>query len=313
VWVEPNGSEPRRPERIAAAGAGVRSPAVSSTGRLAFGAGIHDTDIWQVDLTKGHATATDHIKVVSSTRLDHTVKFSPDGKRLAFASDRSGSHEIWVSDRDGANAMQLTSFDGPYTAEPFWSPDGKQISFNSQLGGSWAIYAVPAQGGAIKRLTDARFRAQGGSWTPDGRWIYCHIDGQLWRVPAEGGAPVQITRNGGAIPAQYLDGRIYYAKQEMPVTSVWTVPAEGGEERQVLPSMFSHNMIVRKDGIYFVPGPEKPAIWFYRFSDRRSSILATLRHPTAFGMDVSEDGRVALVPEYTDTDRDDIMMIENFR
>ncbi len=93
------------------------------------------------------------VKVVASTRLDHTVSLSPDGERLAFASERSGTHEIWVSNLDGKNAMQLTHVGGPYTADPYWSPDGQWISFGSPQSGP-AIYAIPSQGGAIKRLTD---------------------------------------------------------------------------------------------------------------------------------------------------------------
>ena len=157
VWVFPNGSEPRSPRRIPDAGVGVRSPAVSSNGRLAFAVRIFDADIWRVNLTeRGHRHGSEHdTKVVVSTRLDHTVEFSPDGERLAFASQRSGAHEIWVSNADGKSAMQLTSFDGPYTASPHWSPDGHWISFRSDAGGNIAVYTIPAQGGAIKRLDGA--------------------------------------------------------------------------------------------------------------------------------------------------------------
>src|SRR6476619_7091110 len=134
-------------------------------------------------------------------------------------------------------------------------------------------------------------------------------------MPVSGGAPVQITRNGGGIPAQSLDGRtIFYAKDgSTPESSrLWTVPADGGEERQVLPSVYSHNFAVRQDGIFFIPTPES-AIWFLRFADHNKSILATLRSTPGYGMDVSKDGRTALVPEYEEEIGGDIMAIENLR
>ena len=211
--------------------------------------------------------------------------------------------------------MQLTHFEGPYTADPYWSPDGKWIAFGSHLGGSGGVYTIASQGGAAKRLTDPKMTSGVGSWSIDGKWIYCEIQGQLWKLPPTGGAPVQITRNGGGAPAESVDGRtIFYVKDggAVDISRLWSVPAEGGEEREVLPAVFAHNFVVRQRGIYFVPDPQKPAIWFYRFADQKSSVLATLRTAPAFGMDVSKDGRYALVPEYEDPGAD-IMMIENFR
>ncbi len=316
VWIRPTVAEPHKPVQIPGAGVGVRFPSVSNNGRLAFSQGIIDADIWRVDLTKrtGTPESGNPIKVVASTRLDHTVRISPDGERLAFASERSGSPEIWVSGADGKNPMQLTHFDGGYTAGPAWSPDGRWISFSSRAGGRTAVYTVSSQGGAIKRLTDPR-ASSCGSWSPDAQWIYCGMQGQLWKFPPAGGAPVQITRSGGGPPAQSVDGRtIFYAKEGsgLDITRLWSVPAEGGEEREVLPAVFAANVVVRSNGIYFVPGREKPAIWFYRFADRKISRVAALRAVPAYGMDVSKDGRFALVPEYEDS-RSDIMMIENFR
>jgi serine/threonine protein kinase len=313
--VDPGSSELIGPHQVAVAGVGVRSPAVSKTGRLVFAVSIMDADIWRVHLkaAPGERLGSEpDFKLIASTRLEHDVKLSPDGRKLSFASERSGFHEIWVADADGKNAMQLTSFEGPYTGDAHWSPDAQWISFSSQAGGNWAIYVIPAQGGAMKQITDPRLRATGGSWTLDGRWIYCHIAGQLWKVPAAGGSPVQITRAGGSVPAESPDGRtVYYMKEDAPLTSLWAVPAGGGVERQILPAIFSHNVVPRREGIYFIPGPEKPAVWFFDFGAQKMSKLASIKAPPAYGMDVSKDGRVAVVPVYTDTGGD-IMMIPNF-
>lgn len=316
LWIQPNGSEPRSPQKIPAAGVGVRWPAVSSKGLLAFAVFLYDADIWRVDLAKGAAKAPGwerHSKVVASTRLEHEVRLSPDGKRLAFVSERSGNVEIWVSTVDGKDATQLTFFDGSHTAGPHWSPDGQWISFSSLSGTNMAVYMIPAQGGAMKRVTDPRLSASGGSWTPDGRWIYCEIKRQLWKIPVNGGSPVQITRNGGGTRAENPDGRvIYYTKDDTPLSRLYSVPADGGEEREILPAVFAANFAARKDGIYFVPSPEKPAIWFFSFADRKASMVARLKSPPAWGMDVSKDGRLAFVPEFEEDQGGDLLAIENF-
>jgi Tol biopolymer transport system component len=80
-------------------------------------------------------------RVIASSRLDSDPQFSPDGRKLAFVSDRSGSRQIWVADSDGSNALQLTSSAG-FTNAPRWSPDGKWIAFASMQNENRDIYVV---------------------------------------------------------------------------------------------------------------------------------------------------------------------------
>ena len=98
-----------------------------------------------------------------------------------------------VSDADGSNAIQLTSFGIRLTGSPRWSPDGKRIAFDSRVGGEANIYMVEPHGGAPKKLNiDVRGNSV-PTWSHDGTWIYFlnAEDAQhpsLWRVPSEGGA-----------------------------------------------------------------------------------------------------------------------------
>ena len=140
--------------------------------------------------------------------------------------------------------------------------------------------------------------------------------GQLWKVPAAGGSPVQITRNGGGTPAQSVDGRtIFYAKDGAgaDMTRLWSVPAEGGEEREVLPAVFAHNFVVRTNGIYFIPGPEKPAIWFLQIRGSQNPPFWRLSGQLLPSAWMSR--RTAASPSSPNMriPARDIMMIENFR
>lgn len=82
--------------------------------RLAYTRWSFDIDFWRAD---GHTLAR---HPASSTELEWEPQFSPDGKRIAFESDRSGPQEIWVTNRDGTEAMPLTHF-GHWCGSPRWS------------------------------------------------------------------------------------------------------------------------------------------------------------------------------------------------
>src|SRR6185436_15960127 len=135
-------------------------------------------------------------------------------RKILFVSHRSGANEIWVSDHDGANELQLTSGGWSETQAPRWSPDGSQIVFHARPDGPADIYTIPAGGGAPKRFTDDPADEWGPSWSGDGLWIYFGSmrTGRLeiWKKPLDGGAAVQMTRNGGGGPQESPDERYLY-------------------------------------------------------------------------------------------------------
>ncbi|GIJ26826.1 translocation protein TolB [Micromonospora qiuiae] len=96
---------------------------------------------------------------------------SPDGRRVAFTSDRAGNADIWVVGTDGTGLRRLTD----HPAEdswPTWSPDGTRIAFAStraDLAGD--LWVMPAAGGAPTRLTDGPAADREPAWSPDGRRI----------------------------------------------------------------------------------------------------------------------------------------------
>jgi TolB protein len=112
---------------------------------------------------------------VSSFR-EVAPNYSPDGKRLAFHSNRGGSVQIWTANADGSNAVQVTSMDPvATTGTPRWSPDSRQLVFDSNAGG-YHMYIVSADGGQPRALTTGSSRNFTGWWSPDGKWIYFTSD-----------------------------------------------------------------------------------------------------------------------------------------
>ena len=301
-------------EVLPVAGEDAYYPAVSRGGdRLAFVRGVSDTDLWRVELQDpsgpGHPNP-----LVSSTRGDSQPSFSQDGKRIAFQSNRSGSFEIWVSNADGSNQVQLTSLGGPPASRPRWSPDGRQIAF-------WTgeMYVVGANGGPPSRFNA---REKGGElpvWSSDGRWLYFTFDTNLWKVPVQDGTAVQITKKGGASSRESRDGQyLYYTKGDEP--GIWRVAVSGGEETPVIeefPNYLAGYWDLVDDGIYFVDDKTSPypTIRFFDFADRRKTSVATLAGPAvpwAGGLTVSPDRRSIVYTQSTYT-RSEIMLVENFR
>jgi len=105
--------------------------------------------------------------------------------------------------------------------------------------------------------------ARSGSW-------------QVWKMPADGGQPVQVTTNGGHEAFESRDGKyVYYSKGEG--AGIWRVPAKGGEETQVMDHATMGHWAVLDRGICFVNlTGKRPVIEFFDFATRRGRTVAVL-------------------------------------
>jgi WD40-like Beta Propeller Repeat len=116
------GASDARPRRSVAERAELGYPAVSScASRLAYVHEWMDANIWRIEIRHPARSVSSPTKLIASTRHEAGPQFSPDGKRIAFHSNRSGSVEIWVYDADGRHPLQLTSL-GSHSGTPRWSP-----------------------------------------------------------------------------------------------------------------------------------------------------------------------------------------------
>ena len=150
----------RPPERLEVAGVGAMDPAtVLSRDRLAFTRSFLDIDVYRFQPGRPPEP------LVTGPFGDLEAQFSPDGRRIAFVTTRSGEMgEIWVAAADGSGARRLASGPGRrWQGLPRWSPDGRQIAFDSQSDdGRWHVWTIHADGGPPRQIT----QGLGDHWYP---------------------------------------------------------------------------------------------------------------------------------------------------
>ena len=291
-----------------------------------------DYEIWKIETPVGGRGAVRKDKLISTIYSDKDPSYSPDGKRIAFKSNRSGRFEIWVCDSDGSNATQLTSLVGVDSTSPHWSPDDQLIVFSSDSEDRRDLFLINAHGGTPKKLVaDAswgKFSRDMGSFSRDGKWIYFDLQrsghSQIWKLPADPNArdkkAVQVTRNGGYNAIESPDGKyLYYLKsgETSNTGRLMKAPVEGGEETEVLPSVYLNDFAVADEGIYFIPASSgnRYSIQFLSFSSRKITHMADIVQP-AWGfpvLPVASGGTRSLL--YTQVRRGDwnLFLVENFR
>jgi serine/threonine protein kinase len=306
----------------------ISKPSRSAPLRLVYERAVTDLNLYRVDLSttrySGDAVPIKRTIFAPSTRVEMDPQFSPDGRKLAFASDRSGSAAIWLCASDGSDLVQVTNVAECAAGSPHWSPDSRQIAFDCASRRKFGIYVVSAASGPARPLTDDPSHEILPSWSHDGRSIYfCSTrsgSSQVWKVAAEGGRAVQVTRGGGYESFESPDGKLlYYSKEKLP--GLWSVPVEGGPETRVLDSVRHFGWAGADTGIYFVTFHRLPLasassqINFYSFKTQTVVQVGTIVPELPLitpSLTVSRDGR-RLVVVQGDQAGSDLVLVDNFR
>jgi Tol biopolymer transport system component len=138
----------------------------SEEGRIAF---THATSFappnFESEVYAINVDGSGERRLTDSPGLDAFPAWSPDGERIAFASERAGNWEIHVIDSDGAEQRRLTNTPEEDESGPAWSPDGEKIAFATDvIGGHPTIHTMNADGSGRERLAeDGNFPG----WSPD--------------------------------------------------------------------------------------------------------------------------------------------------
>jgi Tol biopolymer transport system component len=173
--------------------------------------------------------------------------WSPDGSKIAFASERTGNVDIWVMNNDGTDLVDLTNNEAK-DHSPAWSPDGQWIAFASVRDSLyWELYLMRPDGSDIQRLTwweDASDLSP--SWSPDGTRLAfaSKRDGnwEIYTMDRDGSNLIRLTDD----PADDTDpswspdgGRIAFVSTRDGYAELYVMPVVGGEPVNISNAPFS--------------------------------------------------------------------------
>ncbi len=170
-------------------------------------------DLYVIPFAGGEAKALTH-----GMAWDEQPRFSPDGRHIAFTSDRNGGDNIWVMDRDGSHPRAVTQETFRLLNSPAWSPDGQYLvarkhftsTRSAGAGEMWLYHWTGGDGVPMtKRRTEQKDEGE-PAFSPDGRWLY-------WSMDATPGTSFEYNKDG--------NGQIYVVQR---------LDRESGEIRQVL-------------------------------------------------------------------------------
>lgn len=162
---------------------------------------------------------------------------SPDGRRIAFVSDRSGTGDFYVMEVDGSGIRRLTS-DGGHKGRAYWSADGRRLLVNVSANDTTRVLSMPAEGGDPTEV--ARFVAHGAVPFPDGsRFVYGAgpwTGTQLVASRADGSARAQLTSDHASYWCQAVSprgDRVAASRNDSTGMQIWIMSADGSDPRQV--------------------------------------------------------------------------------
>lgn len=219
-------------------------------------------DIYTMPITGGTPT-----RIAEGLAYEHQPRFSPDGKRIAFTSDRGGGDNIWIMNTDGSDKQQLTKEDFRLLNQPSWSPDGRFIIAKKHFtterslgtGEVWLYHVAGGSGVKLVKRADEALQKELGEpiYAPSGKSLYYtrnvtrgnqfeyaqDSNGDLFNIERydldTGEVSTAVSGFGGAVrPTPSPNGKyLAFVRRERARSKLYVRDLVTGEERKVFDSL----------------------------------------------------------------------------
>jgi Tol biopolymer transport system component len=212
------------------------------------------------------------LQLTSDPADDRRPAWSPDGRRIAFESNRDGNFDIYLVGADGDGLVRLTDHPAQ-DRRPSWTPDGTRIVFQSDREGSVDLWRLQLETLAASRITDYPGDEEVPAVSPDGRRLAFmssregHL--QLFVQPLNGGDSSRVTDSDAndIWPTWSPDGtRLGFFSQRAGADDLYLIGADGSDERQ-LTDHVANDFVPAWDGgdwIAFASMRQGTAAWIFR-------------------------------------------------
>ena len=296
-------------------------PTISRAGgRLALEEQAYESDIWRIRVDPGAGRAAAPEQLIASTWADFGASYSPDQRRIAFISMRTGDREIWTCDADGGEPRQMTHLAGLQPTSPHWAPDGKRLAFSAILEGRAAIHVLDCRTERMQCLRPADQHELVCHWSRDGEWIYFdRASGkgwELWRIRPDGRDAARVSPVASNLCGESPDGQwLYYVGDS--ACGIRRLASQGsGEPECWLEGGILKNwseVALYDGGLYFAEPwrPGSQVVGRYDPITGRADTLALMPQPVS-GMTAVADGSMILMHSFHHHSSD-LILIENFQ
>ncbi len=301
--IDGSGSPLGSPLRLTT-GLNVHTISLSADGaRLAYSVLTSRQNLWSIAIpADGPVSVREATPVTTGNQVIESGAVSPDGKWIAFDSDRSGNHEIYMKPIEGGEPQQLTNDPAPDFL-PDWSPDGREIVFQSQRAGNRDIFVMSADGGLVRQLTHHPAEDMYPDWSPDGKTVL-FMSNRTGRMEVHslsseegepgGQVPRQLTREGGLWPKVSPDGRwVAFASAD----GISIMAPDGSDSRLLVRTsdVVYPAWSLDSSTLFYVQGTIEPltGLWAISISGGQPQLLVRFDDPSrpSLRSEFSTDGR----------------------
>jgi serine/threonine protein kinase/Tol biopolymer transport system component len=236
-------------------------------------------DIWTIDLQRGAFS-----RLTSAAGFETTPVWSPDGRRVAYASDQGTLPKIYVRDASGTGAEEVLV---PGDTRPFatdWSRDGGHVLLMTNGGRTrMDIWSFDVARGVAAPMMASPFNEGWATFSPDGRWIAFVSDAAQQRQVyvrsfPDGAAQTQISTGGGSEPQWRQDGReLFYVAPDNTIMAV-SIHTSSGRVTAGTPNALFTASIDQTRGIrnHYAASPDGQRFLLLATGDRHISRLVTV-------------------------------------